>query len=235
MRKIVRNIIGELKKCVDVDYKKAQHWFFKEGIKLYGVRVGVVRKIGRGFFREIELKDKKHVFELCEELLRQEKQETRIIAWQWARKMKKDFVLGDFKIFERWLKKYVSNWASCDGLCTGPLGDLLVMYPELISKTTAWRRSSGRWVRRAAAVSLILPVKSKQSLKDVFLAADDMLMDQDDMVQKGYGWILKEASNVYSKEVFHFVMERKDRMPRTALRYAIEKMPEKWRKKAMQK
>ena len=151
------------------------------------------------------------------------------------RKMKKDFVLGDFKIFERWLKKYVSNWASCDGLCTGPLGDLLVMYPELISKTTAWRRSSGRWVRRAAAVSLILPVKSKQSLKDVFLAADDMLMDQDDMVQKGYGWILKEASNVYSKEVFHFVMERKDRMPRTALRYAIEKMPEKWRKKAMQK
>ena len=196
MNKIIKDITEELKANVDEKYKKAQHWFFKEGIKLYGVRVGVVRKVGRDFFKKIEVKDKKHVFELCDELLKIEKQETRIIAWQWARKMKKEFMEGDFNIFERWLKKDVSNWASCDGLCTGPLGDLLVMYPALISRTVVWRRSRSRWVRRAAAVSLILSVKSEQNLKDVFVVANDMLEDQDDMVQKGYGWMLKEASNV---------------------------------------
>ena len=235
MKRIITDIIRELKASVDERYKSAQQWFFKEGIELYGVRVGVVRKIGRDFFREIELKDKKHVFELCEELLEIERQETKIIAWQWARKMNGEFVSGDFRVFERWLKKYVSNWASCDGLCTGPLGDLLVMYPELIKKTVVWRRSRNRWVRRAAAVILILPVKSKQNLKDVFKAADDLLLDDDDMVQKGYGWMLKEASNKYKKEVFDFVMKRKDRMPRTALRYAIEKMPKSWRSEAMEK
>ena len=76
--------------------------------------------------------------------------------------------------------------------------------------------------------------KRKQGfLKDVFWTADKLLMDQDDLVQKGYGWMLKETSNIYQKQVFDFVMKRKHKMPRTALRYAIEKMPQSMRKKAM--
>lgn len=233
VKEIIRDIVKELKTEVEVEYRDAQQWFFKEGIELYGVRVGTVRRIGRKYFRKIEPRDKKTVFDLGEELLKLEKQETRIIAFQWASGMSRDFELGDFVVFERWLKKYVSNWASCDGLCTGPLGELLVQYPQLIKKTVLWRKSKNRWVRRAAAVSLIKPVKKKQNLADVFKAADALLLDEDDMVQKGYGWMLKEASNVYRKEIFDFVMKRKDKMPRTALRYAIEKMPQSWRKRAM--
>jgi 3-methyladenine DNA glycosylase AlkD len=60
-------------------------------------------------------------------------------------------------------------------------------------------------------------------------------MDRDDMVQKGYGWMLKEASKPYQKEVFDFVMRNKAVMPRTALRYAIEKMPADLRAKAMER
>jgi 3-methyladenine DNA glycosylase AlkD len=62
-----------------------------------------------------------------------------------------------------------------------------------------------------------------------------MLTDSDDMVQKGYGWMLKAASEKNQKPVFDFVVSNKKRMPRTALRYAIEKMPEELRKKAMEK
>jgi 3-methyladenine DNA glycosylase AlkD len=58
-------------------------------------------------------------------------------------------------------------------------------------------------------------------------------MDEDDMVQKGYGWLLKVASKLNQKKVFEFVYARRLKMPRTALRYAIEKMPESLRKKAM--
>lgn len=233
MKKIIQSIIKELKAEAETKYKDAQQWFFKEDIDLYGVRVGEVRRIGRKYFKGVEPRDKKAVFDLGEELLKLEKQETRIIAFQWASGVKKEFEPGDFKMFEGWLKKYVSNWASCDGLCTGPLGELLTQYPELIRKTVPWRKSKNRWVRRGAAVCLIKPVKKKQNLKDVLAAADALLLDQNDMVQKGYGWMLKEASNVYRKEVFDFVMKRKDKMPRTALRYAIEKMPQSWRRKAM--
>jgi len=60
-------------------------------------------------------------------------------------------------------------------------------------------------------------------------------MDDDDLVQKGYGWMLKAASEAHQREVFEYVMKNKTEMPRTALRYAIEKMPEELRKAAMEK
>ena len=159
----------------------------------------------------------------------------RIIGTQWARKQQKHFATKDFPRFERWLKKYVSNWGICDGVSVWLVGELLRQHPALILRTIPWRTSKNRWLRRAAAVSLIAPVRARQNLKDVFKCADALLVDEDDMVQKGYGWLLKEASNEYAQEVFNFVMKRKADMPRTALRYAIEKLPDVKRKRAMAK
>ena len=62
-----------------------------------------------------------------------------------------------------------------------------------------------------------------------------LLMDKEDLVQKGYGWMLKEAANTYRDEIYQYVLKHRDVMPRTALRYAIEKMPQSMRKKAMKK
>jgi len=72
-------------------------------------------------------------------------------------------------------------------------------------------------------------------LKEVFEISDILLLDSEDMVQKGYGWLLKVASNNHQKEVFNYVMKNKSVMPRTALRYAIEKMPKDLKKNAMEK
>ena len=52
-----------------------------------------------------------------------------------------------------------------------------------------------------------------------------MLTGSDDMVQKGYGWMLKVAADKHQQVILNFVVKRKEVMPRTALRYAIEKMP----------
>ena len=87
-------------------------------------------------------------------------------------------------------------------------------------------------MRRASAVSLIIPAREGKFLDDIFELANILLLDQDDLVQKGYGWMLKEASRRHQKEVFEYVMKNKTVMPRTALRYSIEKMPEKLKVKA---
>jgi 3-methyladenine DNA glycosylase AlkD len=92
-----------------------------------------------------------------------------------------------------------------------------------------------RWMKRAAAVSLILPARHGKFLSDIFEIADILLLDKDDMVQKGYGWMLKEAAKPYQKEVFDYVVKHKAVMPRTALRYAIEQMPPEMRAEAMKK
>ncbi len=54
-------------------------------------------------------------------------------------------------------------------------------------------------------------------------------------MQKGYGWLLKEESRVHQKEVFDYVIKNRNVMPRTALRYAIEKMPKELKAEAMKK
>ena len=124
----------------------------------------------------------------------------------------------------------MDNWAKCDTLCNHTLGSFLEMYPQFIENLMGWARARNRWLRRASAVTLILPARKGLFMKEVFEISDILLMDGDDMVQKGYGWLLKEASKAHQQEVFDYVMKWKAKMPRTALRYAIEKMPVEMRR-----
>ena len=90
-------------------------------------------------------------------------------------------------------------------------------------------------MRRASSVSLIIPARKGLFLDAIFEIADNLLLDKDDLVQKGYGWMLKAASESHQQEVFDYVMKNKFKMPRTALRYAIEKMPKNLKIIAMEK
>ena len=82
---------------------------------------------------------------------------------------------------------------------------------------------------------MIIPAKKGQFLTEIFIISDRLLPDEDDMVQKGYGWLLKEASRLYQDNVFQYVMKNKKVMPRTALRYAIELMPKELKSEAMKR
>ena len=178
---------------------------------------------------------KAEIFELCEELWRSGYLEESFTACEWSFFLHEQYEPDDFGIFERWVGTYVSNWASCDTLCNHTVGEFIEMYPEFLSGLKKWARSQNRWMRRAAAVTLIIPARKGKFLDDIFAIADILLTDPDDMVQKGYGWMLKAASQAHQDEVFRYVMEKKAQMPRTALRYSIEKMPKEWKAKAMAK
>jgi 3-methyladenine DNA glycosylase AlkD len=95
--------------------------------------------------------------------------------------------------------------------------------------------SENRWTRRAAAVVQIYGLRRERGPDEAFVIADRLLMDDDPLVQKGYGWMLKEASKRAPRRVFDYVMAHKDVMPRTALRYAIEKLDAALRRQAMAK
>jgi 3-methyladenine DNA glycosylase AlkD len=84
-------------------------------------------------------------------------------------------------------------------------------------------------------VSLIIPAKKGLFLNEIFTISDRLLTDKDDMVQKGYGWMLKEASKLHQDEVYRYVLKHRPDMPRTALRYAIEKMPPELKSEAMKR
>jgi 3-methyladenine DNA glycosylase AlkD len=232
---ILSAIRRELKHQADTRTKVSFQSFFKEKVTAYGVKAATVRQIARKYFHEVKPLGKKEVFALCEELLKSDYTEEAAIAFEWAYWLHNEYEPGDFAVFETWLNKYVNNWAKCDTLCNHAIGSLVEKYPQYISNLKDWTRSENRWLRRASAMTLIIPAKQGEFLADVFEIADSLLQDKDDLVQKGYGWLLKEASRVHQKEVFDYVLRNNNLMPRTALRYAIEKMPEDLRRLAMVK
>ncbi|MFA5014389.1 MAG: DNA alkylation repair protein [Actinomycetota bacterium] len=235
MSDIIESIRQELKRNIDPKSKEIGKYFFKEKVKLYGVKTAVVGKIGKEYFKAIKDKKKPEIFILCEKLWQSGYLEESGIACNWSYYIHKDYKPEDFKVFEKWVNYYVSNWASCDVLCNHTIGNFIEMYPEYLSNLKKWAKSKNRWVRRASAVSLIIPARQGEFLKDIFEIADILLLDQDDLVQKGYGWMLKVASQAHQREIFGYIIKNKTVMPRTALRYAIEKMPKELKVKAMAK
>ena len=233
MDNTLQEIRNKLKAGGDARLRDAGQRYFKEKIKAYGFRTADVTRISKEHFSRVEGQGKEGIFRMCESLFSSGYIEESFIACNWSYYARDGFAESDFAVFERWIGKYVSNWATCDTLCNHTVGAFVEKYPEFAGELKRWARSENMWMRRAAAVTLIIPAKKGKFLKEAFEIADILMDDKEDLVQKGYGWLLKEESRTRQKEVFAYVMKNRRRMPRTALRYAIEKMPKDMKAKAM--
>ncbi len=235
MEHIIDKIRAELKQSIDAKTLATSQNFFKEKIKVYGVGAPAVKKISKEYYKQIDSRPKSEIFDLCGILWQSGYIEESFIACNWSYYIHKKYEPDDFQIFEKWINDYVSNWAGCDTLCNHTVGEFIVMYPQFIERLKEIAGSDNRWLRRASSVSLIIPARKGKFLKEILKIADILLTDKDDLVQKGYGWMLKAASEAHQKAIFDYVMQNKSIMPRTSLRYAIEKMPQELKSKAMER
>lgn len=235
MENIIDKIRTELRHSIDEKTLATSQNFFKEKIKLYGVKVPTVNKISREYFKLIDCKTKSEIVELCEILWQSGFIEESFIACNWSYYIHEKYEPEDFQLFEKWITNYVNNWATCDTLCNHTIGEFIEMFPEYIVKLKDLARSHNRWLRRASSVTLIIPARKGKFLNEILEIADILLLDKDDLVQKGYGWMLKAASEANQQEIVDYVIKNKSIMPRTALRYAIEKMPKELKIKAMER
>lgn len=233
MNDVLHQVRRELEARADDQTKAGYARYFKEDITFYGVKNAEVKRIAVTAFREIKQLPKTVIFSFCEELLRTNISEESFVALEWAQRLEKSYEYDDFAVFERWLNTHVTNWAACDTLCNHPIGSMVMKYPAYIDRLKVWTASPNRWVRRGAAVSLVIPARRGLFLADVFDIAASLMEDADDLVRKGYGWMLKEAARTHRDRVHAFVIANKARMPRTALRYAVENMPPELKKSAM--
>lgn len=235
MNQVIEVIRQELKASSDDKTRSSFQKFFKEEVTYYGVKTGLVGKIAKKHWNEVKLFDKKTIFSLCEELLRSGYTEEAFIVSSWLPNMIMQLEPSDLATFKAWIEKYIDNWAKCDSFCNHTIGGLIEKQPEIVRELKKWAKSDRRWLKRAAAVSLIVPAKNGDFLQDVFEISSILLSDEDDMVQKGYGWLLKEASRKHQREVLDYVLRKRKTMPRTALRYAIELMPKELKSEAMKR
>jgi 3-methyladenine DNA glycosylase AlkD len=214
----------ELNQAADPKFREGQKWFFKEPVDPYGVRTVHLNRIVRELYKRVKGWKAADRNRLCTEMWKNGKLEESAAVCHLYRHFARECHECEFRLFERWLDRYVHTWAHCDGLSTWLFAASLRNEPKLISELADWTRSPNRWRRRAAAVSLLQEAKSGRNLEAILDIADRLAEDRDDMVEKGVGWLLKEAYPKQPAAVVRFLRQNRARFSRTTLRYAAEKM-----------
>jgi len=222
--KLLQQIRAQLTAAVDPKYREGQISYFKEPIDPYGVRGPEVKGIVSEAYREWKKWPKAEQSRFCDTLWKSGKMEEGVIAVYLYRRLAKHCAAAEFRLFEKWINRYVRNWAHCDGVAGWLIAASIANEPALMDKLAPWTKSRNRWKRRAAAVSLLQEAKQGRNTGRIFEIAELLLEDPDDMVRKGAGWLLKEAYPNKPKEVVAFLKPRKTRASRLLLRYAAEKM-----------
>ena len=124
--------------------------------------------------------------------------------------------------------KYINNWNLVDVTCPHVTGKHLIDKDRTI--LYKWAKSEDIWTKRIAMVSTFSFIR-KNDLEDTFKIAEILLHDEHDLIHKAVGWMLREAGKRDLKREETFLKKYYKTMPRTMLRYAIEKFPETKRQK----
>jgi 3-methyladenine DNA glycosylase AlkD len=124
--------------------------------------------------------------------------------------------------------KYINNWNLVDVTCPHVTGKHLIDKDRTI--LYKWAKSEDLWTKRIAMVSTFSFIR-KNDLDDTFKIADMLLQDEHDLIHKAVGWMLREAGKRDIKKEETFLKKHYKTMPRTMLRYSIEKFPETKRQK----
>ena len=202
----------------------AQRFFKDQIIELRGVTSPQIQRIAREIYPRIKKLPAADRDRLCTALWASRKHEEGALVCYVYRRFAKQCGAREFRLFTRWLDLYVDNWAHTDGLSLWLLGASIASDATLIDKLDSWTRSKNRWKRRAAAVALVYSAKRGEHTSAILRIAAPLIQDDDDMVQKGVGWLLKETYPKKPAEVARFLIANRAKTTRLVLRYAAEKM-----------
>jgi len=233
MAKTAAAIRREIRSLANADIATHSQRFFKtgkgeygEGDRFLGVRVPLIRQQVK-IHRDAPLK-------VIMSVLQSRWHEERLFA---VLAMVDRYARGDDNtkkiIFDNYLAnlRYVNNWDLVDSsahLIVGP-------WLESRSRKRLYRMAKSRnlWERRVAIMSTYHFIR-KNDFSDTLAIAELLLHDEHDLIHKAVGWMLRETGNRDKKVEVEFLQGCYQDMPRTMLRYAIEKFPERERKRWLQ-
>jgi 3-methyladenine DNA glycosylase AlkD len=199
--------------------------FFKEEIQSRGWYTDELRKVAVRFRKAILTDcDQQFLLAVSDKLFRGRILEEKAFAVILLQGMTSKFGDAKFKMFASWLPR-VSTWADHDALASYLLGPMIAEETKRARVVFTWAKSKNRWFRRAAAVSLIRAIREQKCRREVVQISNLLLADKDDMVQKGLGWLLREAAKYDHDQTLPYLMKIRTRAPRLVIRTACETLP----------
>ncbi len=209
-----------------------QH-FFKEVIKSRGWYTGELRKFAVRFRRSIAReRGMDFLVQVADELFSGRILEERVMAVLLLEKQTQNLGDDEFQLFASWLDRVIS-WADHDALAHDLLAPMVAADPARSRELFRWAKSTNRWRRRAACVALIRGTRERQFFPEIKLLSNQLLHDEDDMVQKGLGWLLRETAKADPKRTVPYLTKIRKNAPRLVLRTACETLPATARKEVL--
>jgi 3-methyladenine DNA glycosylase AlkD len=234
-RMIYPKIKKELDKLADKKQAINLQRFFKTGKgqygagdKFLGIKVPFQRIVAKKYYRETTPRD-------LNKLINSPYHEYRltgliILTYKFPKADENE----QKKMFEFYLKhtKRVNNWDLVDLSAPNIVGTWLLDKNRKILYKLA--KSKLLWDRRIAIISTFTFIRAKQ-FNDALKISDILLTDEHDLIHKAVGWMMREVGKRDKKVLVKYLSSRYKKMPRTMLRYAIEKFPERERKSYLNK
>ena len=228
MKQITKTITSELQALSNAEKREIFPRFFKagkgeygEGDRFLGVTVPNIRAIAK-LHKDISIEE-------IRELIQSEWHEVRLCALiiMVEKSKKKDEALRK-ELFNLYLSqtKRINNWDLVDLSCRFIIGEYLLDKSRDILYQLA--QSPLLWDNRIAIVSTYAFIRKGQ-LEDTYALSDLMMQHPHDLMHKAIGWMLREAGKRNPERLYDYVMRHRADMPRTMLRYAIEKFSPKER------
>jgi len=229
----VRRIRQDLRRGGSPEHAAGVRWFFKEEVRSHGWYTADLRRFARKTAREIQTTDGlEPLLQAADRLFAGAVLEEKTFAVLLLEKSVTQFGEREFKLFEGWLDR-VSSWADHDALVHYLIGPMIVAERKRARHALRWAKSRNRWRRRAAAVSLIHSARRRLLFPQIVRVSETLLADKDDMVQKGLGWLLREAAKADPNTTVPYLLRIRDRAPRLVLRTACETLPAKTRARVL--
>jgi 3-methyladenine DNA glycosylase AlkD len=222
-----------LKTGGSADHAAGVEWFFKDEIKSHGWYTADLRRASRNFRREIlKSNDLRFLVKVANELFTGSVLEEKIVSVFLLENLTSNCGPAEFKLFASWLDR-ISSWADHDALVHDLIAPMVIANPALTKQIFQWSKSRSRWRRRAASVALIRGTRKKMFFPEIQELSDSLLGDEDDMVQKGLGWLLRETAKFDAKRTVPYLMKIKVTAPRLVLRTACETLPPETKKRIL--
>jgi 3-methyladenine DNA glycosylase AlkD len=206
------------------EHAEGVQWFFKAEIKSHGWYTAALRKAAVQFRRNIAReRGMDFVVQVADKLFKGRVLEEKVFAVFLLENQTTNFGDSVFKVFASWLDR-VSSWADHDALVHGLLAPMVAADPARCREVFRWAKSPNRWRRRAACVALIRGARERQFFREIVRLSNRLLQneEQDDMVQKGLGWLLRETAKADAKRTVPYLMKIRKNAPRLVLRTACE-------------
>jgi 3-methyladenine DNA glycosylase AlkD len=218
-----------------IEHAKGVQWFFKEEVKSHGWYTAKLRSVAVRFRRRIRKElGIGFLLNVADKLFAGQILEEKIFAVFLLKKLTAEFGDVEFQLFESWLLR-ISSWADHDALVHYLIAPMVVAKSDRTRRIFRWAKSSDRWHRRAACVALIQGTRRKMFCSEIERLSNLLLSDEDDMVQKGLGWLLRETAKADAKRTVPYLMSIRKRAPRLVLRTACETLPVETRKNILAK